>query len=170
MGEADIQPLITRCPECGTQFRVSEAQLQVAKGKVRCGSCLHVFEGVDNLVWDADSAPAGSPDEALDDLLDELVADPGVPGAGADGAPTEAPEIDPPSADHGATSAEVAAAEDPYQLIDPLEQVDLELPALEPSANQGAAQHQPPEPAPGSVVNRQATVDELSTWALGESQ
>lgn len=37
----------TQCPKCNTTFRVSDAQLQVAKGKVRCGSCLHVFKAAD---------------------------------------------------------------------------------------------------------------------------
>jgi predicted Zn finger-like uncharacterized protein len=70
--EAELQPLVTRCPDCSTQFKVSEAQLQVANGKVRCGSCLEVFEGVDNLVWDADFDADESADVTLDDLLDEL--------------------------------------------------------------------------------------------------
>jgi predicted Zn finger-like uncharacterized protein len=37
----------TQCPECNTTFRVSDVHLQVAKGKVRCGSCLHVFKAED---------------------------------------------------------------------------------------------------------------------------
>lgn len=42
--------MTTKCPKCDTSFRVSEAQLQVAKGKVRCGSCLHVFKAEDHWV------------------------------------------------------------------------------------------------------------------------
>lgn len=72
MTETDLQPLVTRCPDCATQFKVSEAQLQVANGKVRCGSCLAVFEGVDNLVWDSDFDEGESADVTLDDLLDQL--------------------------------------------------------------------------------------------------
>lgn len=34
---------ITQCPHCRTAFRVSDEQLGVAKGAVRCGSCLKVF-------------------------------------------------------------------------------------------------------------------------------
>lgn len=41
---------MTKCPKCGTTFRVSDAQLQVAKGKVRCGSCLNVFKAADHWV------------------------------------------------------------------------------------------------------------------------
>lgn len=72
MTETELQPLVTRCPDCATQFKVSEAQLQVANGKVRCGSCLAVFEGVDNLVWDSDFDEDESADVTLDDLLDQL--------------------------------------------------------------------------------------------------
>ncbi len=35
---------VTQCPECKTSFRVSEAQLAIADGAVRCGSCLHIFK------------------------------------------------------------------------------------------------------------------------------
>lgn len=40
-------PMITRCPKCGTAFRVTQSQLQSAKGAVRCGSCLNVFKALD---------------------------------------------------------------------------------------------------------------------------
>lgn len=43
-------PLITRCPKCGTAFRVTPGQLQSAKGAVRCGSCLNVFKAQEHLV------------------------------------------------------------------------------------------------------------------------
>ncbi len=42
--------IITRCPKCGTAFRVTPSQLQSAKGAVRCGSCLHVFKAQEYLV------------------------------------------------------------------------------------------------------------------------
>lgn len=35
--------ITTTCPQCKTQFYVSEGQLKVAKGRVRCGTCLNVF-------------------------------------------------------------------------------------------------------------------------------
>ena len=34
---------ITRCPNCSTSFRVTEAQLAAFQGKVRCGKCAFVF-------------------------------------------------------------------------------------------------------------------------------
>ncbi|MEN0037162.1 MAG: DUF3426 domain-containing protein [Cellvibrio sp.] len=42
--------IITRCPKCGTAFRVTPTQLQSAKGAVRCGSCLHVFKAQEYVV------------------------------------------------------------------------------------------------------------------------
>lgn len=41
--------MVTRCPKCSTSFRITSAQLQSAKGAVRCGSCLHIFKAHDHL-------------------------------------------------------------------------------------------------------------------------
>jgi predicted Zn finger-like uncharacterized protein len=42
--------LTTRCPVCGTAFRVQRAQLAARGGKVRCGKCGEVFNGIAGLV------------------------------------------------------------------------------------------------------------------------
>jgi predicted Zn finger-like uncharacterized protein len=69
----DLEPLVTRCPHCSTRFRVSEAQLQVAKGRVRCGACLTVFVGIDHLQWDLEQDVAlAHPNESIDQLLGEI--------------------------------------------------------------------------------------------------
>ncbi len=36
--------VITRCPDCHARFRVTEGQLKLAQGQVRCGACLCVFD------------------------------------------------------------------------------------------------------------------------------
>ncbi|MGB1091872.1 MAG: MJ0042-type zinc finger domain-containing protein, partial [Oceanobacter sp.] len=41
---------VTRCPHCHTSFRIRSEHLAAAKGKVRCGSCLQVFNARENLV------------------------------------------------------------------------------------------------------------------------
>ncbi len=41
---------ITRCPACGMSFRISESQLRIADGAVRCGACLHVFQAEEYFV------------------------------------------------------------------------------------------------------------------------
>jgi predicted Zn finger-like uncharacterized protein len=42
--------LITRCQVCATAFRVQRSQLAARGGKVRCGKCGAVFDGVAGLV------------------------------------------------------------------------------------------------------------------------
>lgn len=44
--------MITQCPSCETRFVVSEEQLKVANGNVRCGSCMKVFFAADHQLGD----------------------------------------------------------------------------------------------------------------------
>jgi predicted Zn finger-like uncharacterized protein len=44
----------TRCPECHTTFKVTQAQLEAREGLVRCGKCACVFSATEHLV----TAPA----------------------------------------------------------------------------------------------------------------
>ena len=41
--------LITRCPACGTMFKVVPDQLRISEGWVRCGKCSEVFDAARNL-------------------------------------------------------------------------------------------------------------------------
>ena len=41
---------VTQCPHCQTSFRVSHAQLSMARGVVRCGACLQVFNAAQQLL------------------------------------------------------------------------------------------------------------------------
>jgi predicted Zn finger-like uncharacterized protein len=55
--------LATRCPACGTVFRVVQDQLRVSEGWVRCGRCEDVFnalEGLFDLEHDAPPTWAGA--------------------------------------------------------------------------------------------------------------
>lgn len=59
---------ITRCPKCATSFRISEAHLKSAKGAVRCGSCLNIFNARENLVFrddEQDEEPTEAPAEKI---------------------------------------------------------------------------------------------------------
>ena len=62
--------LITRCPKCATAFNVTEAHLNTANGAVRCGSCLNVFNGRENLTNTLKRSPAST---LLDDDDDDLL-------------------------------------------------------------------------------------------------
>lgn len=42
-----MTPSSVTCPHCQTSFRITKAQLNAADGSVRCGSCLQVFNAMD---------------------------------------------------------------------------------------------------------------------------
>jgi len=49
---------VTQCPHCQTSFRVSRAQLAAARGVVRCGACMELFNAARALQGDgAEPAP-----------------------------------------------------------------------------------------------------------------
>lgn len=50
--------LLTRCTHCHTVFRITAEQLQAHGGKVRCGRCRQVFDGMIALAPDAPVVPA----------------------------------------------------------------------------------------------------------------
>lgn len=56
--------MITRCPKCETAFRISEAHLASAKGAVRCGSCLNIFNAKENLASNTEDKPKTEEDKA----------------------------------------------------------------------------------------------------------
>jgi predicted Zn finger-like uncharacterized protein len=65
---------ITRCPACGTLFKVVTDQLKISEGWVRCGKCREVFDasaslaagvqGITSLPASADSSGSGAQSEA----------------------------------------------------------------------------------------------------------
>ena len=58
MIEQKLESMITECPHCQTRFRVTDFQLNAAAGRVRCGSCLNVFQGARHMVPAHVSEPA----------------------------------------------------------------------------------------------------------------
>ena len=82
--------MITQCPSCSTTFRVTSEQLQAHGGKVRCGQCRHVFDG-----------------------LKALVAVPGQPGQEGEGGTAQGFELESGAAAASRPEA-AAAAEAPY--------------------------------------------------------
>lgn len=63
--------LVTRCPNCSTTFRVQAAQLSARGGRVRCGKCNEVFDGLAQVVDDdrGEARDGPSPQLALFDPL-----------------------------------------------------------------------------------------------------
>lgn len=56
--------LLTRCPHCDTRFRVTDEQLGIAKGKVRCGNCMEVFNAIDHREDESGGRAAAAPQPA----------------------------------------------------------------------------------------------------------
>lgn len=54
--------MITRCPACGTAFRVSDEQIAARSGRVRCGQCAAVFDARTALV--TEPMPPAPPEPA----------------------------------------------------------------------------------------------------------
>ncbi|WP_416396794.1 DUF3426 domain-containing protein [Allohahella sp. A8] len=69
--------MLTQCPHCDATFKVTEKQLELAAGKVRCGACMQVFQADDNLVevQDAAEVPQDDSEVFVDGDDDELIQD-----------------------------------------------------------------------------------------------
>jgi predicted Zn finger-like uncharacterized protein len=71
-----MTPQVTRCPSCGTSFRFTEAQLNVANGAVRCGSCLTIFQARDNALTDSDLISGEAVNTTITDAADTELSSP----------------------------------------------------------------------------------------------
>ncbi|MBP9614648.1 MAG: zinc-ribbon domain-containing protein, partial [Thiopseudomonas sp.] len=75
---------ITQCPHCQTSFRLKHSQLSAARGSVRCGACLQVFNAASQItqgsitsapkVVPAAIAPAASPAEIANSAAQQTEA------------------------------------------------------------------------------------------------
>ncbi|PFG52936.1 putative Zn finger-like uncharacterized protein [Marinobacter sp. LV10R520-4] len=57
--------LQTQCPHCQTRFRVTEEQLKVAKGRVRCGSCRQIFNAFENRIKESKPVVTTPPEPVI---------------------------------------------------------------------------------------------------------
>ncbi|MBX3658574.1 MAG: DUF3426 domain-containing protein [Ramlibacter sp.] len=110
--------LITRCPACGTMFKVVPDQLRISEGWVRCGHCAEVFDASTHMQPDAapeapmaSSGPASPevdtaplPPQWPDEPLPPPMARPPAPVVHS--APDVEPALDP---GHGPEPAPVVA-------------------------------------------------------------
>ena len=58
--------LLTRCPDCGTTFRVTDDALKKANGQVRCGRCASVFNAYAEVLEPTDGATKQDEPRAAD--------------------------------------------------------------------------------------------------------
>lgn len=133
-----MSSLATRCPECGTVFRVVQDQLRVSEGWVRCGRCTAVFNAVENFVeLEARPAAAPPPEPMLgptSEPVSERAPEP-VPASeplpDATPLPESAVELQPAAETAFAASAEPLAADPPQAEPAPATLAD---PQVEPDA------------------------------------
>lgn len=162
-----------RCPHCATIFRASPDVLKQRAGKVRCGKCNEVFNGLDCLLTEPPTvevvvpltgfALAPSPAAPLDAVVaeppepganeipaEDTPTDAEMSGAGVAGAPDENPGDDKADEGEGATEATEAAVEFP------------EPPTAPPDAPKVAI-----EPAPADEISGPASA---AADPVGEAQ
>ncbi|MEQ6309613.1 DUF3426 domain-containing protein [Delftia acidovorans] len=171
---------VTRCPACGTRFKVVADQLRISQGWVRCGVCHEVFDASEDLqplptapVNAAGTPVAGgashNPAEFEDDDIREFresmwlpTAPSGLPGRGASGpsAPVAPSVSAAPAAPAVSTATTAAAARaEPSPSMPPAEMPTPEAPpshpvtAKDPSAS--AAEES------GSALPGASLVDEI---------
>lgn len=77
--------LQTQCPHCETRFRVTDEQLSIAGGKVRCGSCMKVFNAVEHQVIKTSSSSASGESTPKEQLTPDATS----PASGSDPGTTE---------------------------------------------------------------------------------
>ena len=58
---------ITQCPQCGTRFKISQEQIEIHQGMVRCGRCQDVFNAQQYLHDDEPSPQLSLPIAAEDE-------------------------------------------------------------------------------------------------------
>lgn len=75
---------VTRCPKCSTSFRITDAQLQLAKGAVRCGSCLSIFKALDHLVETAPKPEPAVQEPVTEERAEETVEETEFPTSSED--------------------------------------------------------------------------------------
>jgi predicted Zn finger-like uncharacterized protein len=121
--------LLTRCPDCGTTFRVTDDALKKANGQVRCGRCASVFNAYAELrVPPSDGAPKQDEPRAADSAV-----------APAPQAPTQNPPQGESAAQTPPQRRPPADAARPADAAPPPARADLPSAAAPPGALQ--AQH-----------------------------
>ncbi|WP_300725203.1 DUF3426 domain-containing protein [Pseudomonas sp.] len=84
---------VTQCPHCHTSFRVNSAQLSAARGVVRCGSCLQVFNAAQQLL-NKRTENEQLPTQVVPEVVPPAVTEPPVMAKAADPAPWPANDLD----------------------------------------------------------------------------
>lgn len=143
----------TRCPVCGTVFRVTTEQLRLRAGKVRCGHCQAVFNAFDALVSEDHEPLIETPP------VEEPPVEEPVPHEESGFPEPEAP-FDEPEIKASEVESDAPLAEWPADL--PVEVVD-ETAAAEISPNDEPEQPDDVVPEDFSPIAVESTVEPVTT-------
>jgi predicted Zn finger-like uncharacterized protein len=135
--------LTTRCPQCGTSFKVVPDQLRVRNGLVRCGACSTVFDGRACLLPDA-GAPATPPAAPAAPAVPPVMA----PAAAAAAPVLATPVVPPPVADVPPPLSRPSA--EPPRQIAPWEDEPVYTPSVPSPSVSAPSVPAPPAPAPAA--------------------
>jgi predicted Zn finger-like uncharacterized protein len=150
--------LATRCPACGTVFRVVSDQLKVSEGWVRCGRCTEVFNAAQRLFdLEADAGPSAAPQERPERPVAEVHRLPlRDPAAGSPAAARVSAALAPPAA------LVVAAPEPAAEALPSVEPTVAAPPAAPPAATTVEAPTANAHPVPTPEFVRRA--DRAARW------
>lgn len=163
-------PMITRCPKCGTAFRVTPSQLQSAKGSVRCGSCLNVFKAQEYIVASGSEPATPKPANAATSAAAAAAASRPetstvVAGAKSAIAKTMQPTTPSPTAKPAQTrvtplpaASKPAAPNDQPNILSAIKPLQIEVPT--PSI---------PTPAPKSTPAAKPVIRTINKSSLGQA-
>ncbi len=173
--------LATRCPQCGTTFRVVSDQLKLRKGLVKCGKCLHVFNGVEFLHYfsepvatSADGNEDGGASTSMPAVVTSAptpeflgVDDPHVPNVAAtraDIAAAPIPAAISPTAISPAATDPPAATDAPVESPMPQDATPAPAPADENSAAIRPEIAQPTTPLPATERSSTKSAEPRRAW------
>ena len=162
--------LATRCPACGTVFRVVRDQLKVSEGWVRCGRCSEVFNAGERLF---ELEPAAPPPVASPPPAPPAPIVAALPAAARMGSalapPSPVPpqpeaEVAEPAQEAPAQAAEAEASDDA-----PAPQRAPDEPWAEPAPAQAAVDDTPPGDAPTTEAPPEALAHDAVAAAPAET-
>ncbi|MDP3137361.1 MAG: DUF3426 domain-containing protein [Burkholderiaceae bacterium] len=140
--------LITRCPACGTMFKVVPDQLRISEGWVRCGHCSEVFDASAHIQDEPAAAPqqkpgplpAEMPDPAPLQMQTPAQMQSPLPDDGPVSLPAPVIDAQPSAASELSERTEPSfVSEFNWRSSDEAESYALDLPARDPPAPEAVA-------------------------------
>lgn len=160
-----VQALMrTRCPDCGTIFRVTSEQLRLKAGKVRCGQCSRIFNAFDEFLPEGLTAAEQEPADATEAVHANLASEPLEQPIAEPSLSEDSPEL---------ASSAIEVVEAPVEPFEP-EPLETATEAIFPEAHDGSIAAAEPEgaatdTAPESEIEIPTETPEESTLAAREA-